>query len=97
MKYIFLVAIVFIPSFTMAGVFKCTGENGKIIYQTSPCADEKNATEFNVTAGSHTKQSEAKQKSAMDLQRQQWEEQKKILAQSKLRQQQEQLKEDALL
>jgi hypothetical protein len=97
MKFIFLVVVVFYSTFTSAGVFKCTSENGQTTYQTSPCAVEKNATEFNITAGSHTKLSTAKQKSAMILHRQQQEEQEKKLAQLKIKQQQEQLKKDALL
>ncbi len=98
MKFIILVAITFFSTIaSAAGVYKCTGENGKTTYQTSPCSNENNATAFNVAAGNHIRLLDAKEKSAMKLQQQQLEEQEKQLAELKLRQHQEQLKNDALI
>lgn len=97
MKFIILAAITFFSTIASAGVYKCTGEDGKTTYQTSPCTNENNATEFNVAAGNHTNLSDTKQKSAMKLQKQKQEEQEKHLAELKIRQKQEQLKNDALI
>jgi len=91
MRFIVVFLGILFSAHASAGVYKCTGADGKTAYQSKPCVAGQHNVELNVKTGSSTDLDEQ--------QKQQLEQQKQLdqdkLEQDKLRQRQAQLKQAA--
>lgn len=75
MRFILVFWGILFSAHAAAGVYKCTGSDGKTAYQSTPCLAGQSNVELNVKTGSATD---------LDEQRKQQEEQRKKLDQDKL-------------
>ncbi len=64
---ILMICITFFSTSVLAGIYKCTDDQGNTSYQAKPCADEKKAIEIDVKTGSSTDLSIQKKKKEKEL------------------------------
>ena len=81
MRLILFLVILFNASQAAAGVFKCTDQDGKTSYQTTPCPETTNAAQINPETGTATKLVPVKTLHEQEKQQQQAEEMARQLAQ----------------
>lgn len=64
---IFMASTTLFSSSVLAGIYKCSDDQGNTSYQAKPCADEKKAIEIDVKTGSSTDLSIQKKKKEKEL------------------------------
>ena len=64
---IFMVSTTLFSTSVLAGIYKCTDDQGNTSYQAKPCADEKKAIEIDVKTGGSTDLSIKKKKKEKEL------------------------------
>lgn len=78
MKFILLITVMLTSGLTYAGVYKCTDQEGKTAYQTTPCEDIDSGAKFNTDTGTSSKLEDETINIKLEMQKKAMEKQKQM-------------------